>query len=86
MAYDPNLPATGSPIVSAELRGQFAGLKDLIDAKPSTDDVNTAIATNSAQNVDRMEPMSSGVSDPPTQDEVQQIYNTLNYLIGALHH
>ena len=24
--YDPNLPANGSPIVAAELRGQFAGV------------------------------------------------------------
>jgi hypothetical protein len=33
MAYDPNLPANHSPIVSAELRSQFAGLKALIDAQ-----------------------------------------------------
>jgi tRNA A37 threonylcarbamoyladenosine synthetase subunit TsaC/SUA5/YrdC len=33
MAYDPNLPANNSPIVSAELRSQFAGLKALIDAQ-----------------------------------------------------
>ena len=86
MAYDPNLPANHSPIVSAELRSQFAGLKALIDAKPSTDEMNAAIATNSASNVDHMGPVSCGVSDPPTQDEVQQIYNTLNYLINALKH
>src|SRR6266851_1050204 len=33
MAYDPSLPANNSPIVSAELRNQFAGLKALIDAQ-----------------------------------------------------
>ena len=33
MAYDPTLPANNSPIVSAELRNQFAGLKALIDAQ-----------------------------------------------------
>jgi hypothetical protein len=33
MAYDPTLPANNSPIVSAELRSQFAGLKALIDAQ-----------------------------------------------------
>jgi hypothetical protein len=32
MPYDPTLPANHSPIVSAELRNQFAGLKELIDA------------------------------------------------------
>jgi len=35
MAYDPNLPANNSQIVSAELRNQFAGLKALIDAQQS---------------------------------------------------
>ena len=31
MAFDPTLPATSAPIVSAELRNQFNGLKSLID-------------------------------------------------------
>jgi hypothetical protein len=31
MAFNPNLPAPNSPIVSAELRDQFNGLKALID-------------------------------------------------------
>jgi hypothetical protein len=30
--FDPTLPANGSPLVSAEMRAQFNGLKDLIDA------------------------------------------------------
>ncbi|MBL9155556.1 MAG: hypothetical protein JNK37_23970 [Verrucomicrobiales bacterium] len=30
MPYDPNLPAEGSPLVSAEMRGQLQGLHDLI--------------------------------------------------------
>jgi TolA-binding protein len=33
MAYDPNLPANHAPVVSQELRDQFAGLKALIDAQ-----------------------------------------------------
>jgi len=36
MAYDPNLPANHAPIVSQELRNQFAGLKALIDAQQAT--------------------------------------------------
>jgi len=32
MAYNPLLPVNGSQIVAAELRGQFMGLKSLIDA------------------------------------------------------
>ena len=31
MSFNPNLPANNSPIVSAELRNQFNGLKALID-------------------------------------------------------
>ena len=31
MSYDPTLPTNNAPIVSAELRNQFAGLKELID-------------------------------------------------------
>ena len=44
--FDPNLPATDSDMVSAEMRSQFNGLKDLIDAVPTitsavVDGVNT---------------------------------------------
>jgi hypothetical protein len=35
MPFDPNAPATNSPILSAELRGQFNSLKALIDAIPA---------------------------------------------------
>lgn len=34
MSYDPNLPVDGADIVSAELRSQFQGLRDLIDSIP----------------------------------------------------
>ncbi|MBE7495935.1 MAG: hypothetical protein HS117_13405 [Verrucomicrobiaceae bacterium] len=32
MPFDPDKPANGSPLSSAEMRGQLGGLKDLIDA------------------------------------------------------
>ena len=35
MAFDPTLPFAHSEITSAELRNQFTGLKDLIDAVPA---------------------------------------------------
>ena len=35
MPFDPNLPANGSQVRSAELRNQFNGLKTLIDAVPA---------------------------------------------------
>jgi hypothetical protein len=34
MSFDPTKPVNGSLIVAAELRGQFNGLKDLMDAIP----------------------------------------------------
>jgi len=35
MPYDPSYPATGIKLKSAEMRGQFTGLKELIDAIPA---------------------------------------------------
>ena len=35
MSFDPNLPGHEAPILSAELRNQFNGLKELIDAVPA---------------------------------------------------
>ncbi len=51
--FDPNLPATDSDMVSAEMRSQFNGLKDLIDAVPTitsavVDNVNTLPAGDPA--------------------------------------
>jgi hypothetical protein len=34
MSYDPTLPVDHAKVIAAELRGQFAGLKTLIDAVP----------------------------------------------------
>ena len=85
MPYDPTLPVNQSPVGATEMRNQLNALKDLIDAKPSMDDVNTDIPLYSAANVDRIYPVDCGVSDPPTKDEVQAIYDRLNSLITALH-
>jgi hypothetical protein len=100
MAYNPNLPANNSPIVSAELRSQFAGLKALVDAqqaqitalqsqidqKASLDDVNQAIAANSAKNVDGFVFSSDDISDPPQKAEVEDIQTQLGNLVQALRH
>jgi|UniRef100_UPI003784C669 hypothetical protein len=53
MPFDPALPANGSPLVSAEMRGQFNGLKNLIDAiqtigSATVDGVSTLPPGNSA--------------------------------------
>ncbi len=39
MAYDPNFPPTNAHLISAQFRGQFQGLKTLIDAVPGLTDV-----------------------------------------------
>ena len=70
MAYDPTKPATASPIVSAELRSQFAGLKTLIDDRPHrVDDVNGL-------------GMTANVVYDPTQ--LQSIADKLDELLDAL--
>jgi len=35
MPFDPNIPAQGAPNSSAQMRAQFTGLKELIDAVPA---------------------------------------------------
>ena len=86
MPYDPTLPANNAPIVSAELRNQFAGLKTLIDQRPTSDDVATDIRGGSANNVEGLADLSLTVSNPPTQTEVQAIVTKLNELIDGLQH
>ncbi len=43
--FDPSLPADHSPLVSAEMRGQFNGLKTLIDAGAITGVVIDSVTT-----------------------------------------
>lgn len=94
MPFDPTLPISGTPLQSAVMRGQFNGLKDLIDAVPTitsavVDAVNTLPAGDPAA-VDAS--VTSGVlhltfgipegqSGPPgevTQEDLD------NAIIGAL--
>ena len=70
MAYDPTKPVNNAPVVSAELRNQFTGLKTLIDARPHrVDDVN-----------------GLGMSSNPTYDptQMQAIADKLDELLDAL--
>jgi hypothetical protein len=84
MAYDPTLPANNSPIVSAELRNQLAGLKDLIDQKLSLADVQTQINTLAAGECSEVDDFQLAVSNPPTQAEVQAIADALHALVFYL--
>lgn len=70
MAYDPTKPVNNAPVVSAELRNQFAGLKTLIDARPHrVDDVNGLGMS------------SNGTYDPA---QLQAIADKLDELIDSL--
>ena len=85
MAYDPTKPANGAQVASAELRNQFAGLKDLIDQKVTTSDLVPTIQTNSAGPIAGVvDYLSLRVSDPPSADEVQAIADKIDELITAL--
>ena len=70
MPYDPTLPANNAPVVSAELRNQFAGLNDLIAAR--------------APRVDSVTPLSLTLTDPVDINDLQAIANKLDELIAAL--
>jgi len=99
MAYDPNLPANNSPIVSAELRAQFAGLKALIDGLDAallTQQTNiaglqsqvaalqTQIQSGGAKSIQGFTGLADEISDPPQKIEVEDIQAKLNDLIAAL--
>lgn len=82
--YDPTKPANGAPIVSAELRNHFAGLKLLIDGRTSPADVSGQIFTEAACNCSGVNELGLTVADPPTQAQVKAITNELDELIAIL--
>ena len=68
--FDPNLPADNSEIVAGELRGQFQTLADGLDG------IRARFVA--------VLPLALGVSDPPTQADVQAIADKLDELINSL--
>ncbi len=74
MPYDPAKPANGALISAPELRSQFQGVVDVVNASFS----------NTSANTNGVNPLSLIVSDPPTQSEVQQIADKLDEIILAL--
>jgi hypothetical protein len=74
MPFDPTKPAASSLISSAELRAQFSGLAELIASNHAATSANSnGVST-----------LVIGVSDPPSQSDVQQIADKLDELITAL--
>ena len=91
MAFDPTKPVDDSLATAAELRGQFTGLKTLmddlqsqLDALPAAPDMLNAISDHSAANVNSVTPLNLTVSDPPTATETQAIADKLNEVLTAL--
>jgi hypothetical protein len=70
MAFDGTLPKNNAPIVAAELRNQFQGIQNNVDA------VREALTM--------VQPLGLTVSNPPTQAQVQAIANKLDELITTL--
>jgi hypothetical protein len=84
MAFNPTLPQTNSLQSSAEMRAQFTGLKDLLDALPASSPMSDAITNQVAGMLSGVSPLALSVSNPPTQAQVQAIANRLDLLITAL--
>jgi hypothetical protein len=84
MPYDPTKPANGTPIVSAELREQFAGLKTLIDELPTSQAMQDVLMNQAAGPCPTVDLLEMTVSDPPTQAEVQAIADKLDFLLFNL--
>ena len=70
MPYDPTKPANNAPIISAELRSQFAGLKTLIDARPHRVDDISGLG------------MNANLTYDPSQ--LQSVADKLDELLDAL--
>lgn len=84
MPYDSTKPANNSPISSAELRSQFAGLKEEIEQRVIYADLYDGINNSSAGPVNDVAPLNLAVSNPPTQLEVQLIAERFDTLLAAL--
>jgi hypothetical protein len=80
MPFDPTLPLNNSLISSSELRNQLNGLKTLLDnVEVELNNATAGTAVNPAVNV-----LSQGISNPPTQAQVQAIQNKINELINVI--
>jgi len=79
MPFDPTLPQTNAPIVSAELRNQFNALNDHLTG---LDDItnNFAMSTNGVAQ------LSLAISNPPTQAEVQALRDKINEMLQVMFH
>ena len=78
MPFDPTKPANNSLNSPAEMRDQLTSLNDDIQQRATSNAI--AGTSNNSNGVGNL---SMGVSDPPTQGEVQAIADKLDELINA---
>jgi hypothetical protein len=83
MPYDPTLPANNAPIVAAELRNQFAGLKTLLDDTQAEVTGLHTIVDNKAP-APTLAPLSLAPHNPPTQADLIAIRDYINALVTQL--
>jgi hypothetical protein len=74
MPFDPNLPATNTPLSSAQMRAQLTGLKAIADQ----------VRAERASHINDVAELNIMASDPPTVSEMQQVIDKLNEVITAL--
>ena len=84
MAYDATKPVNNAPITAVELRNQFAGLKTLIDAVPTSPAMNIVLNANTSGAATGVSSLTAAISNPPTQAQVQAIVDRFNLLLDAL--
>ena len=83
MAFDPSLPAPNAPVSSAELRAQFNGLQQNIQARALEDECVGRLA-QTANNPLVVDGLGMVVSEPPTRQEVQLLADKLDELLAVL--
>jgi hypothetical protein len=83
MPFDPSKPAANSPVSSSELRSQFNGLQNNIQAKANEDDCVNRFAL-CAVKPSAVEGLGMVVSDPPTQAEMQALSNKVDEILAVI--
>ena len=83
MPFDPTKPATNSPNSSAEMRSQLTSLNADIQQRATLAQLAGEISGTSASS-NAVGTLGMGVSDPPTQAEVQTIADKIDELINTL--
>jgi hypothetical protein len=75
--FDPTIPVDNSWIASGELRDQFNSLND------HCSDLDSSLEGR-AFKPSGVDPLSSPISNPPTQAQVTEIRDKINELLAAL--